>query len=122
MLPLSVKDRLTRWYTELLTETKTVMIAAHTILKNAKNAPLDHNLNSSSNECSSSSTTPNTAINTAPNVTNAVPTTALDPNVSPNINLANKALKIKETAPRGARMTIGRASSWNMVEKMLEKM
>ena len=58
----------------------------------------------------------------APKVTSPVPTTAILPNTSPSITLASRALKMSETAPSGASMTIGRASSWKMVEKMLDVM
>jgi len=36
--------------------------------------------------------------------------------------LAKRALKMSETAPKGARMTMGRVSSWKIVEKMFEVM
>lgn len=62
------------------------------------------------------------AIKIAPAVTKPVPTTAEIPNVSPSMILARRALKIKLTAPKGARMTMGNASSWKMVEKILEVM
>lgn len=100
----------------------TSTIPAATVLKNAKKGPLAQSASKSSNECSVSSTTPNTAINTAPPATKAVPITDAEPNTSPKMSRASRALKMSETAPRGARMTIGKVSSWNIVEKMLEVM
>ena len=105
-----------------LTVTRVTIITNPSIEKKTTNAFLPNNLNTSSRLCSLSSTTPKTAINTAPAATNPVPTIAPFPNTSPSINLAKRALYMSETAPRGARMTMGSASSWNIVEKMFEVM
>jgi len=92
------------------------------ILKKAKKVGLAQSSKRASSECSLSCTTPKTAINTAPTATRAVPIIEAGPNTSPNMILAKRALKMSETAPKGARMTMGRVSSWKIVEKMFEVM
>lgn len=104
----------------LLTAAKTAATAIKTIVKKATNGPLLSSNSSSSRPCSSSGTTPKTAIITAPPATNAVPTTQLIPNLSPKSTWANRALKTSEMAPKGARITMGSASSWKSVAKTLE--
>ena len=107
---------------DMLTITSTTSVTPNTDPKKPKNAGRAQSLNSSPIPCSSSCTTPNTAISVAPTATSAVPAMVRLPNRSPSISRARRALKMSETAPSGARMTMGRVSSWKMVANMLEVM
>lgn len=51
----------------------------------------------------------------APNTIHGVKT-------SPSMNLAKRAFQRRDTAPKGARTTIGSAPTWKTVPKMLEVM
>jgi uncharacterized membrane protein len=90
--------------------------------KYAINAGRLNNTNKSSIDRVGSGAIPKIAMSTAPPATRMVPITIQAENTSPNMNRAKKAFHIKDTAPRGARMTTGRDAIWNIEPRMLEDM
>lgn len=70
----------------------------------------------------SSGTTPNTAIRVAPNAMRRVPANVEAEKCSPNRMRESTAFQRRETAPSGARTTIGNAPIWKMVPNKLEDM
>ena len=107
-------------YCKMLTIAKQTRTANPNRVKYATKAGREKSISRSSREWVGSGTMPKIAMRTAPPAMKRVPRIIQRENTSPRMKQAKNAFHNKETAPRGARMTMGREAIWNTEPRMLE--